>query len=89
MSPSAKAFARALARQSQPAVLQVVVVVAQARHVDQAVDVELPQRDEEAEVRDSGDDTIRHFADALLHVGALVPRLHVPRRLLGPSLTLG
>jgi len=62
------AGAGTFAAQPQTAVLEMVIIVAQAGDMDQAVDIEIPERDKQAEVRDARDDAGHFLADAVAHI---------------------
>jgi hypothetical protein len=66
--------------------VELVVVLAEVGDVHEAVDVELVEGHEEAEVRDAGNGAVELVAHVVLHVVALEPGLDVARRLVGAPL---
>ena len=66
--------------------VEVEVVAAELGDVDEAVDVEVVERDEDAEARHAADRAVEALADLVLHEVALEPVLDVARRVVGAPL---
>ena len=81
--------ARAAADQGVRPRLEVVVVVGQAGDVDQALDRQLDEPAEEAEVLDADDDGVERLADLLLQVGQQLDPDQLALGGLGPALGPG
>ena len=83
------AAARAAADQGVRPRFEVVVVVGQAGDVDQALDRQLDEPAEEAEVLDADDDRVESLADVLLEVGQELDLDQLALGRLGPALGPG